>query len=172
MTLSRWPAAAIIQTDRLVLEPLRLDHAEEVEAALDDERLHEYIGGHPVTLDQLRERYGRLVIGSSPDGMHGWCNWIARERASGLVVGTVQATLHGEPGCTTAEIAWVVAMPHQGQGYATESAAAMSDWLLRHGVDVLVAHVHPEHRASIGVARRLGMAPTGVIVDGETRWAR
>jgi 2,5-diketo-D-gluconate reductase A len=83
------------------------------------------------------------------------------------VVGTVQATLHGEPGCTTAEIAWVVAMPYQGQGYATESAAAMSDWLLRHGVDVLVAHVHPEHRASIGVARRLGMAPTSVMVDGE-----
>ena len=65
-----------------------------------------------------------------------------------------------------------VAMSYQGRGYATESAAAMSDWLLGNGVDVLVAHVHPEHRASIGVARRLGMAPTSVIVDGETRWAR
>jgi len=75
-----------------VLEPLRLDHAEEVGAALRDERLHGYIGGHPATLDQLRQRYGRLVTGSS------------------------------------------------------------------------------EHQASIGVARRLGMAPTTVMVDGETRW--
>ncbi len=46
----------------------------------------------------------------------------------------------------------------------------MAGWLRRHGVDVLVAHVHPSHEASIGVARHLGMTATDVLVDGEVRW--
>ena len=33
---------------------------------LGDERLHEFIGGHPPTLAELRERYRRLAEGS-PD---------------------------------------------------------------------------------------------------------
>jgi len=30
--------------------------------------------------------------------------------------------------------------------------------------------VHPEHRASIRVAERLGLTATDIVVDGETRW--
>lgn len=170
VTSSPWPAAALIQTERLVLEPLRVDHAEEVAAALDDQGLHDFIGGHPATVDQLRERYTRLVVGHSADGSQGWCNWIARERRSSLVVGTVQATVQRERWGGVAQLAWMVAMPYQGRGYATESAAAMCDWLRDHGVDVLVAHVHPDHLASIGVARRLDLRPSDVVVDGEIRW--
>ena len=40
----------------------------------------------------------------------------------------------------------------------------------RRGVEVVVAHVHPQHHASIAVARAIGLAPTGTIVDGEVRW--
>jgi len=46
----------------------------------------------------------------------------------------------------------------------------MVGWLRNCGVDRLVAHVHPEHRASIGVARALGLTPTATVVDGEIRW--
>ena len=165
-----WTAAAVISTERLTLEPLQVEHADELAPLLDDERLHEYIGGHPATVEQLRARYDRLVTGHSADGAQGWYNWIARDDVLGTVVGTVQATLQERHGRTEAEIAWVVTVPHQGRGYATEAAAAMCDWLLEHGVDVLVAHVHPEHRASMAVARRLGLTPTAVVVDGETRW--
>lgn len=170
MTSTNWPAAEAIETARLILEPLRVDHAAQMAPALDDERLHEFIGGQPATLEQLQERYGRQVVGRSADGTQGWCNWVVRHRGTGAVVGTVQATLHTERGRTAAEIAWVVAVPHQGQGYASEAAAGMAGWLARHGAEVLVAHVHPEHHASIGVARALGLSPTDVIVDGEIRW--
>jgi hypothetical protein len=34
----------------------------------------------------------------------------------------------------------------------------------------VVAHVLPEHQASMGVARAIGLAPTDVVVDGEVRW--
>ena len=166
-----WPTAEVLETERLVLEPLRIDHATELAPILKDESLHNFIGGRPATLTELRKRYTRQVAGHSADGAQGWLNWVVRHRSSGVAVGTVQATLQ-VAGELTAEVAWVVASPHQRQGYAKEAAAAMADWLRLHGVERLVAHVHPEHEASVSVARHLGLVPTETVDDGEVRWIR
>jgi RimJ/RimL family protein N-acetyltransferase len=165
-----WPAVEAVQTARLTLEPLRVDHAEEMAALLDDPGLHAFIGGRPARLSELRSRYERQVEGRSADGTEGWFNWVASERLTGAAVGTVQATLRDQDGRRVAELAWVVAGPHQRKGYATEAAVAVAGWLRSHGIDFLVAHVHPSHEASIGVARHLGMTATDVLVDGEVRW--
>jgi RimJ/RimL family protein N-acetyltransferase len=137
---------------------------------LDDEDLHAHIGGRPATLDELSARYRRQSAGRSPGGEEGWLNWVVRHRVSGAAVGAVQATLRGRAGQLAADLAWVIATEHQGQGYAGEAAAAMAAWLREHGVNALTAHIHPEHRASIRVAERLGLVPAGIVVDGETRW--
>lgn len=165
-----WPGAEPIETGRLTLEPLRVGHAAELAPLLADPALHEYIGGQPASPEELRERYRRQSAGRSPDGREGWLNWVVRDRASGAAVGTVQATVGGAADRPTAELAWVIGTPHQRRGYAGEAAAAMADWLHRHGVRELTAHVHPAHRASVRVAERLGLAATGIVVDGETRW--
>jgi RimJ/RimL family protein N-acetyltransferase len=170
VTSAAWPAAETIATARLILEPLSVDRAEEMAEILDDEALHEYIGGRPATLEELQERYARQVLGRSADGAEGWLNWIVRHRETGSAVGTVQATLRAEHGSTVAELAWIIAASQQGNGYASEAAAGMARWLRGHGADVLVAHIHPHHRSSIGVTRRLGLTPTDVMVDGEARW--
>jgi len=170
MTTPDWPTVETIETARLVLEPLRVEHADEMVTALDDERLHGFTGGKPATRDELWERYARQVAGRSADGTQGWFNWVARHRESGSVVGFVQATLEAEDGRTFAEIAWVISVPAQGQGYAREAAAALAGWLRTSGVDVLLAHVHPDHLASNAVAGSLGLSPTDIVVDGETRW--
>jgi RimJ/RimL family protein N-acetyltransferase len=99
-----------------------------------------------------------------------WLNWIMRHREPNGVVGTVQATLHEGAAGTSAEIAWIVAAGNERRGYAKESAGAMVRWLRRHGADVFVAHIHPEHQASANVARYLGLEPTNAIRDGEVRW--
>jgi RimJ/RimL family protein N-acetyltransferase len=135
-----------IATERLGLEPLRVGHAEEMAGLLDDVRLYEFTGGEPPTPDQLRDRYARQVAGIG----RGWLNWIVR--CQGVVVGTVQATL--EDG--VAEVAWVIGVAHQGRGFAGEATAGMVEWLRHNGVRGLVAHVHPEHHASVAVARRVG----------------
>ncbi|HET6685426.1 MAG TPA: GNAT family N-acetyltransferase [Jiangellaceae bacterium] len=164
-----WPAAEVIETERLLLEPVRADHAVEMAPVLDDQRLHDFIGGRPATLEELRARYIQLVAGHSADGSQGWLNWVVRHRRSGVAVGTVQATLRSNGG-VTAEVAWVIAAAHQGQGYAKEASAAMTRWLCHRGVDALIAHVHPTHEASIRVARYLGLTPTDMVEDGEVRW--
>lgn len=170
MTLASWPPSEPIETSRLVLEPLRVEHAEEMAPVLDDQSLHAYTGGRPATLEQLRNRYARQALGHSPDGTHGWFNWVVRVRATGSAVGYVQASSHADGDRISSQIAWVIAQPEQGRGYAGEAAAAMGGWLRSHGTAVLVAHIHPDHRASIRVAERIGLTPTDVVVDGETRW--
>jgi len=133
---------------------------------LDDELLHRYTGGAPEALGELRERYARQVAGAP----QGWLNWILRRRDSGAIVGTVQATRFDDHGRPAAELAWVIVSDQQGNGYAREATAAVAAWLRGQGVDLLVAHVHPEHVASMAVARSLGLTPGAARDDGEVRW--
>ena len=141
-------------------------------ALLDDSGLHKFTGGEPETLEQLRSRYSRLVVGESGDGEQGWLNWIVRDRDSACAVGTIQATVRRTREGMSAELAWVIAVRYQRRGYATEAARGVLAWLRERGVRVFVAHVHPEHAASTAVARHLGLEPTDVSIDGETRWAQ
>jgi RimJ/RimL family protein N-acetyltransferase len=156
-----------LQTARLDLEPLRVEHAAEAARAFADERLHTFTGGAPADEAALRERYGHQVVGRSPDGSETWLNWMLRRRDTGDLVGSVQATVRDGG----ADLAWVVAVAHQGQGYAREAAQAMAAWLREAGVSRLTAHIHPDHAASAGVARALGLSPTETVVDGEIRWS-
>jgi RimJ/RimL family protein N-acetyltransferase len=64
-----------------------------------------------------------------------------------------------------------VAVAHQGRGYAREAALAVQDRLRNGGIALFTAHIHPEHVASGGVARALGLSPTETGVDGEIRWS-
>lgn len=169
---SPWPIAQPLKTTRLRLVPLRLNDAEEVAVALADARLHAFIGGRPATATELHARYDRQVAGTSPDGLEGWLNWTVREFESHAVVGTLQATLRRDRSITEAELAWVVAVVAQGRGYAGEAARAVVGWLEKVDVKSFVAHIHPEHGASAGVARALGMEPSDVMVDGEVEWRR
>jgi RimJ/RimL family protein N-acetyltransferase len=156
----------ILRTARLDLLPLRVEHAGEMAEVLSDAALHTFIGGTPATPEALRSRYERLVAGS-PDPAVVWCNWVLRLREEGCLVGTVQATVTGE----VAEIAWVVGTPWQGRGFAGEAARGLVGRLGEEpGVRTVVAHVHPDHRASAAVATAAGLAPTDRYQDGEVRW--
>jgi RimJ/RimL family protein N-acetyltransferase len=159
-----------LETERLRLEPLTAAHADEMTPLLDDPALHAYVGGTPLSREELRERYARQARGRSPDGRERWLNWIVRERASGAAVGYVQATVDDD--AHSAEIAWVIGSEFQGNRYAVEAAAAMVAWLAEDGIRVIAAHIRPGHTASAGVARAVGLTATSVIVDGEVRWER
>lgn len=165
----RGPAdARPVLTERLELAPLKASDAEEMFSVLDDAQLYVYIGGEPSTLDGLRIRYVKLEAGSGKRS-EVWVNWIVRLRTDGGAIGTVQATI-AEEHEPKAEVAWVIGVPWQGQGYASEAAGALVAWLRGRGIRQICAHVHPDHRASQAVARRIGMHPTDVQHDGETLW--
>ncbi|WP_328291206.1 GNAT family N-acetyltransferase [Kineococcus sp. NBC_00420] len=177
MTDLQWPTPEQLHSDRLLLEPLRGDHVDEAFPLLDDVRLHAFTGGAPDTFDELTARFARQVLGCSPDGQHGWLNWMLRHRDGGPLLGTVQASLTriedqtvGGVKTMEVELAWVIGHDHQGNGYATEAASAVVAWLAARGAQRFSAHIHPDHHASAAVARRLGLHLTDRVVDGELLW--
>jgi RimJ/RimL family protein N-acetyltransferase len=84
----------------------------------------------------------------------------------------VQATLIRHHEGWTAQVAWIIGLPWQHQGYASEAARALVGWLDSRHVHDLVAHIHPDHVASAKVAMRAGFQPTHDQVDGEQVWRR
>ncbi|MER6094249.1 GNAT family N-acetyltransferase [Streptomyces bluensis] len=164
-------AAQAISTRRLDLLPLHVKHAEEMAAVLSDPALHTFIGGTPDTPQALRSRYQRMTAGS-PAPAVSWLNWVIRLRDESSLTGTVQATVGPSGHGLIAEIAWVVGTPWQGRGIATEAARGLVDWLSRQPVQTVIAHIHPEHRASAAVATAAGLTPTDEWHEGEIRWHR
>ncbi|MBP0454164.1 GNAT family N-acetyltransferase [Kitasatospora sp. RG8] len=158
-----------IHTDRLTLLPLAVEHAGEMATVLSDPGLHTFIGGAPETAEALRARYERWEAGS-PDPSESWCNWMIRLRDEACAAGTLQATVTADDRGATAEIAWVVGTPWQGRGIATEAARGLVGWLREHPVHTVIAHIHPDHRASAAVATAAGLAPSDRWCDGEVVW--
>jgi RimJ/RimL family protein N-acetyltransferase len=154
-----------VHGDRVHLDPLSVSDADEMAGVLGDPALYDFIGGEPPDADSLRARYERQLVGRNDDGTEQWLNWVLRT-AEGTATGYVQATVIGDE----AEIAWVVGVPWQGREYARDAARTLVAWLRGHGVGRVVAHIHPEHAASAGVARAAGLTPTGALHDGEERW--
>jgi RimJ/RimL family protein N-acetyltransferase len=159
-----------ISSARLRLVPLTVDDAAEMVGVLSGEALYAHTGGTPPGLEELRTRYAGQAAGRSPDGREEWCNWVLRREPGGEAVGYVQATISGEG--RRAEIAWVVGLPWQGRGYATEAARVLVGWLDARGVQVIQARIHPAHAASAAVAQRAGLRPSGRIEDREQLWLR
>jgi RimJ/RimL family protein N-acetyltransferase len=160
--------AGTLTSERLTLTPLVPADAGEMAEVLADEALYEFTGGAPVDAPQLRARYERMTAGSGRVD-ETWLNWVVRRRSDDRPVGTVQATVV-ERDARTAWVAWVIGVPWQGQGFATEAARALVSWLGEQGVSEVLASVQPGHRASERVAARAGLAPTEQTVDGERIW--
>ena len=162
-------AAQKIETVRLDLVPLRPSDADEMVSVLAEPALYAFTGGTPPDIATLRDRYDRQARGWSSDGTERWLNWIVRLRATSGAIGFVQAT--ARDGASVAEIAWLIGVAWQGRGYATEAVSAVVGWLETAGATEIVAHIHPGHSASAGVAARAGLTPTGDLdADGEQIW--
>jgi RimJ/RimL family protein N-acetyltransferase len=82
----------------------------------------------------------------------------------------MQATVRNAEGGWTAHIAWLIGVPWQNQGLASEAAVALVEWLRARGVEDIRANIHPDHAASEAVAARAGLEPTDDEVDGERVW--
>lgn len=160
-----------LSTARLTLTPLAVSDADTMVDVLGDERMYEFTGGRPLTLDQLRSRYRRLAAGGSSDGTERWFNWIVRLAEDATAVGAMQATVATDG--SQADVAWEIGTAWQGRGLASEAAVAVVAWIERRYRGALIqACIHPDHVASKDVATRAGLAPTTEWIDGEIVWRR
>ncbi len=155
-----------LETGRIVLEPLEPRHASELFGPLQEERLYRFIPQEPpATESALRDRYERLAVGRSPDGNEVWLNWAARERKTGSIIGTFQATVHANH---SADIAYIVFGPSQRHGFAAEGARRMLDHL-RDDLKVTVAgaDIDTRNTASIALIERLGFVRVRTTLNAD-----
>lgn len=151
----------VLETERLVLRGFGPADFEAYAAMFGDPEVARHVGdGTP--LDRTGAwRSLAMVVGHWR--LAGCGLWAVAERGgSGEAVGRVGLLRpEGWPGL---ELAWAIARPRQGRGYATEAAARAMAWAFdEFGADRLVSMVRPENAPSIRVAEKLGMARDGEI---------
>ena len=143
-----------ITTDRLVLEPLVVAHAEAMFEVLADPEIYRYLDYDPPTsMKSLRSTYAKLQERQSPDGKELWLNWVIRPHGHPLA-GYVQATVVRDD---TAWVAYVLSSRFRGRGYAHEATRAMLEYLSgTHEVRIFLATVEAENHKSVRLLGRLG----------------
>lgn len=134
---------------------------------LSDRKLYEFTGDEPPeSFLSLEARYRMLETRKSPDESQLWLNWIVSVQESETPIGYVQATVTE----SYTDIAWVIGLKWQANGYASEAAMALVNWLGSKGVKAIKACVNPDHIASQRVAGNAGLSRSDVIADGEEVW--
>ena len=146
-----------------------------------------------MVLQTLEEARAEVEAMSPADRAHVSADWLARLRAltsadpwtlgfslvhrdSETVVGSAGFT--GPPTADgVVEISYGVNPDHQGKGYATEAAQALTAYAFSSGkVRVVRAHTRPEPNASTRVLAKCGFRRVGEVIDPEDglvwRWEK
>ena len=154
-----------VETPRLRLRPHRREDFPACVALWADPYVTRYIGGRPLTREEVWARFLRYA------GSWHWLGfgyWAVEEGSSGQFIGELgyaQNERTFDPplrlldgrGRTMPEVGWVLASEFHGKGYATEAVRAALAW----GDSQLVATrsfciIHPDHSASLRVAQKCG----------------
>lgn len=159
-----------LESDRLLLSPMLCKDAEPLFGLLKEPSLHSFIGGRPPSnLEVLCDKITLWEKRQSPAGDEVWLNWTVRQKLDGVAVGYIQATIK----LNQAELAWVIGIPFQKQGYAVEATRTVLAWLMNHfKIRQLRANIHPDNLPSQSVAKHIGLQRTfEVTEEGENVWA-
>ncbi|MEN9577436.1 MAG: hypothetical protein RJA70_445, partial [Pseudomonadota bacterium] len=88
--------------------------------------------------------------------LRGYGPWAVELKATGAMIGHLG--LWAPEGWPGVELGWRLARTHWGQGLATEGALAVLNFAFSQlRLERLVSVIHPENRASIRVAEKMGM---------------
>jgi RimJ/RimL family protein N-acetyltransferase len=103
--------------------------------------------------------YSREALRADPDTRL-WGDSLVLLRDEPRVIGSV--VFHGLPASGIAEVAYSIEETSRCRGYAAEAVGACVTWALdQPGITAVQATTFPWHVASLGVIRRVGMAPIG-----------
>ncbi len=146
-----------LETDRLILRMWREADFEAYADLCADPEVMRYLGGK--VFDRT-EAWRHLASMIGHWYLRGYGIWAVEEKESGSLVGRIGCiNPEGWPGF---EVGWTLKREFWGKGYATEAARRALDY----GFNELdkphvISLIHPENRASIRVAERLGEALEG-----------
>jgi RimJ/RimL family protein N-acetyltransferase len=151
----------VIETERLILEPLDASRLEAfVALTADPDTMRFWAPGGPFTRDVAERNFAASLARVRELGFGR--RWIvAKENGAG--VGFTDTKYFGES-CDDVspdevEIGWMLTPSAWGRGFATEAGSAVRDEAFDQlELDSIVAVHHPANRASARVMEKLGMA--------------
>ena len=138
---------AIIESTRLRLIPFQ---AADLNRLID---LFEPSAGE----DPSRPRYWTTEYILAQEMLVAYHSWIVELKSNGECIGHCGLTEMDVDSTTEQEIGYRIGGRHQGQGYATEAAAAVRDFLFRQGVTRVISAIAADNIASQRVALKNGM---------------
>ena len=145
-----------LETPRLRLRRWRPDDLETLVSWNTNPKLMEHMGKLSFTRDETEELLDRF---EEHWARHGFGVWAAEERETRSLVGRVGISFHRswphDP-----EVGWLIDVPWQGQGLATEAGAACVDYAFGElGFERVVSICTAENVASRRVMEKLGFSP-------------
>lgn len=150
-----------IETDRLLIRPVRADDVDALWLRRNDETTAQY---QAWDVPYPRERAQGLIdaiveLDGTPPG-DGWLQLSVDDVDTGTPVGDLALHLTFEG--RVAELGWTISADARGRGLATEAAGSLAAWCFDTlGVSRVSAQMHPDNAASARVAEHLGMVYEG-----------
>jgi RimJ/RimL family protein N-acetyltransferase len=150
-----------LETKRLLLRPFRENDIDAYAAMCADPDVMRYIGGRCVLSRDDAWRQLAMFIGHWQ--LRGFGIWAVEERASASLVGRVG--LYFPEGWPDRELAWTLARPYWGRGFALEAArAALAHAFGPLGWQRVISLIDPKNDRSIRLAERLGESFEGEVM--------
>jgi RimJ/RimL family protein N-acetyltransferase len=138
-----------IETERLLIRPLRLEDAED-------------LGEDPAWIREKVDRYER-------DG--GMSLWAAVEKESGKAVALAGLQWEEIEGKRQIDLGCVVAKHAQLQGYGTEASVAILDAAFAAGFERVTGLTKPDNAVALHVLEKLGFTRHGETELGDNHYA-
>jgi RimJ/RimL family protein N-acetyltransferase len=161
-----------IETERLLLRMPRLDDAEALLAFVGDDAAMRSLGSEPGGIEVAIEHLERWIRRWEANGMG---PFLVMPREDDRVLGRVgpivwntriweTSTLADAGDDSGVELGWAIGREHWGNGYATEAARAVREWVYdAREVEQLISLIDPANTRSVRVAEKLGAEPTETV---------
>lgn len=153
-------ALRLIETERLVLSGWTSEQLDDLVALHGDPATARYLSasGAPWGREKCAERLAEWIEMFRANRMG---KLRVTRKSDGALLGRAGFGLYeptGEP-----EMGFAMFPQHQGQGYATEAAGALRDWIFRDAAwGHFIGFADVRNGPSLAVLRRIGMVPTAV----------
>jgi RimJ/RimL family protein N-acetyltransferase len=154
-------SAPRLETDRLILRALELSDFEAYAGFCSDPQVVPFVFGRPLSRQEAWQSFAAMV---GHWALRGFGMWALEDRESREFVGRAGLDYPEALGYADLEAGWLLGRAHWGWGLAFEAAVAVLNFAFYSLDRQQVASVmRPQNLASIRLAERLGMSPSGAI---------
>jgi [ribosomal protein S5]-alanine N-acetyltransferase len=147
----------ILETQRLILRPLRMDDLDDLYRLYRDPEVRRYFPDGTRTYDETREELQWII--DVYYGQYGYGLWATIHKPTGAFIGRCGLIPWTFDERLEVEVAYLLDKAYWGQGLATEAARAIVSYAFDQlNLSHLICLIDPQNDASRRVAQKIGMS--------------